>query len=542
MHKNSVIVGIALAFIVGWISQVDAQVKRQPYLQMVAPTSVVVRWDTDSSLAGTVYYGSSATSLPNSASEAIARTKHEVLLNGLSPAQRYYYSVTGPSGGSDSQYVITAPTPGSAPPTRIWVISDFGQSNSASDNTRRLQTIDVWKKFNNNDLRADLILSLGDQSELDTDAQLQDNYFNQLQGVLKVTPLYTIAGNHEDTDGEVSYKAAFTIPANGEAGGYPSGTEDYYSFTWGNIHIVALTVENNVSIGGAQSAWLQNDLAQNKSDWLIAFMHRPMHSAGYHPTDASSTALAQKQNWLPLLEAAGVDLILAGHNHVYERSYLVDNLIGKSTDITDANKIDTTLGRSDMGGAYHKVAGKPHDGTILLNCAAGGTSNKASYLPVPLSFTPVVFPGDTYEGSLVIDVQGRDRLDVHFLCDVLNVTQWSNIWDWFTIEKSGGNSVEHPVVGVPETFSVQNYPNPFNPVTIIKYTVGGIRDQGSGVSSVKLVVYDLLGREVMVLVNEKKAPGSYELPFNASGLASGVYICRLQCGSAATSTKLVLVR
>jgi hypothetical protein len=87
----------------------------------------------------------------------------------------------------------------------------------------------------------------------------------------------------------------------------------------------------------------------------------------------------------------------------------------------------------------------------------------------------------------------------------------------------------------------QNFPNPFNPLTIIKYTVGGVRDQGPGVReagtrdqgsgvSVKLVVYDLLGREVAVLVNERKLPGIYEVTFDGSGLPSGVYFYRMQSG------------
>ncbi len=76
----------------------------------------------------------------------------------------------------------------------------------------------------------------------------------------------------------------------------------------------------------------------------------------------------------------------------------------------------------------------------------------------------------------------------------------------------------------------QNYPNPFNPTTRIKYTVGGIRAQGPGVSDVKITVYDLLGREVAVLVNEKKAPGLYEVPFDGGRLASGMYIYRLSAG------------
>jgi hypothetical protein len=88
----------------------------------------------------------------------------------------------------------------------------------------------------------------------------------------------------------------------------------------------------------------------------------------------------------------------------------------------------------------------------------------------------------------------------------------------------------------------QNYPNPFNPRTVIEYTVGGARGQGSGVSNVKLVIYDLLGREVAVLVDERKEPGSYEVQFDAKGLASGVYLYRLTAGSFVQTRKMLLVQ
>jgi photosystem II stability/assembly factor-like uncharacterized protein len=112
---------------------------------------------------------------------------------------------------------------------------------------------------------------------------------------------------------------------------------------------------------------------------------------------------------------------------------------------------------------------------------------------------------------------------------------------------SGGIAENKPPVG----FSLnQNYPNPFNPLTIVKYTVGGNRDcqpasglaGGRGVSDVSLIVYDVLGRTVAALVNEKKAPGNYEARFDGSGLASGVYIYRLSAGSFVQSRRMMLVK
>jgi hypothetical protein len=97
--------------------------------------------------------------------------------------------------------------------------------------------------------------------------------------------------------------------------------------------------------------------------------------------------------------------------------------------------------------------------------------------------------------------------------------------------------------GTPTLFQLeQNYPNPFNPLTVIQYTVGGNRGWGLGVSDVSLVVYDVLGRQVATLVNEVKAPGTYEVRFDGSGLTSGAYFYRLTAGSFVETKKLILMK
>lgn len=89
----------------------------------------------------------------------------------------------------------------------------------------------------------------------------------------------------------------------------------------------------------------------------------------------------------------------------------------------------------------------------------------------------------------------------------------------------------------------QNFPNPFNPSTIIKYQIphpsaGGVKSEKA---NVKLVVYDILGRVVTTLVNEKQKPGSYEIDFDGSELTSGIYLYRLRAGDPASSTGQVFV-
>jgi hypothetical protein len=90
----------------------------------------------------------------------------------------------------------------------------------------------------------------------------------------------------------------------------------------------------------------------------------------------------------------------------------------------------------------------------------------------------------------------------------------------------------------------QNYPNPFNASTLIWYTIpggGGSRNYEEG-RKTTLIVYDILGREVQTLVNETKQPGRYQATFNATNLASGVYLYRLQAESFVETRKLCLIR
>ena len=106
-------------------------------------------------------------------------------------------------------------------------------------------------------------------------------------------------------------------------------------------------------------------------------------------------------------------------------------------------------------------------------------------------------------------------------------------------------SVGGPGSKTPEVCALeQNYPNPFNPKTGIRYSVstGSREGQVSGGSDVKLTVFDLLGREVAVLVNEKKLAGNYQATFDGSGLASGMYIYRLRVGSFVESRTMLLIR
>ncbi len=411
-------------------SSIFGGVTRKPYLQVVTSNSVIIRWQTDIFTVGKVTYGTKIDSLTMVAiSSEQEKINHIVTIDNLKPATKYYYSVEGKKKSQYQNYFITANKVGSKDSIRIWVIADFGQTSSIY-NKRRKETVAVWRAFNNNDYHANFVLSLGDQTEDDTRFQLQHNFFNQLENVLVNTPLYTVEGNHDNHDSLKNYYKTFSHPTKGEMGGVPSYTQDYYSFDYGNVHVVVLSTEINDFSGGEQAKWLKKDLEDNQQDWLIACLHRPFHSGGHHKTNKDKIAELQRKAWLPILEDHGVDLILQGHNHDYERSYLVDNLLNITTHITEANKIDTGLGRIDMDGAYIKDKKKTHKGTIFIEVAPGGvaTDDFTHY-----EIFPVYFHSTKNEGSLVLDVEG-DRMDVKFLSTEPD-SKGNHIWDYFTIIK-----------------------------------------------------------------------------------------------------------
>lgn len=113
------------------------------------------------------------------------------------------------------------------------------------------------------------------------------------------------------------------------------------------------------------------------------------------------------------------------------------------------------------------------------------------------------------------------------------VTRW--LYNWIGAKWNPVTDVKDDNITVSKYDLGQNYPNPFNPSTVIKYSV-----EKAGMVTLK--VYDLLGREIATLVNEAKQPGSYTINFNASNLASGMYLYKIETDSYRAVKKMLLVR
>ncbi len=98
------------------------------------------------------------------------------------------------------------------------------------------------------------------------------------------------------------------------------------------------------------------------------------------------------------------------------------------------------------------------------------------------------------------------------------------------------NLINEVVIGIPDKFSLsQNYPNPFNPETNISYSIPSEQ-------FVRLIIYDLTGKEILTLINEVKPPGRYEITFNATSLSSGIYFYKIAAGSFEEVKRMTVVK
>ena len=111
-------------------------------------------------------------------------------------------------------------------------------------------------------------------------------------------------------------------------------------------------------------------------------------------------------------------------------------------------------------------------------------------------------------------------------------------WDYATIKYSEPLGIQLLSTGFPETYKLfQNYPNPFNPNTVICYTIKISLD-----SKVNLTVYNSSGKDIETLVNEQQSKGSYNVKFEGSHLASGIYFYKLSVGEFSEVKKMVLLK
>ena len=437
MKYKALLLLLPLLAMVPSVSQAQS-LTRGPYLQNGNTSATTIRWRTSTATDSVVHYGTTSGNLNLTASNATSTTEHEIRVTGLSANTTYYYSVgygaTTLASGTD-YFVLTAPT--GAKPTRIWVLGDACTGSSVQAAVR-----DAYYAYTGA-THTDLWLMLGDNAySSGTDAEYQAKMYAIYPTMMRKSVLWTTIGNHDagsaDSPTQTGpYYDNATLPKQGEAGGVASGTEAYYSYDYGNIHFICLdSTDTPRSATGAMANWLTSDLQNTTKDWNVVFFHHPPYTKGSHDSDTESNLIEMRQNFGPIFENYGVDLVLCGHSHSYERSKFIDGHYGLSSTFSDATMV-VQAGSGQGAGAYTKSALGlvPHAGAVYAVPGAsgqisGGTLNH-----------PAMYISLNVAGSMILDVNGS-TLDAKYLDSA------GAIRDSFTMTKGGGGGNVLPTVSI----------------------------------------------------------------------------------------------
>lgn len=504
---------------------------RGPYLNSGTPTSMIVQWQTSQAEIGIVKFGIDSNNLSIVRSETAATVNHQINLSGLQPNTYYFYSIgsgnTFYTPESAEFYFKTSPVSGSTQPVRIWVIGDFGNGSQA--------TIDVKNSYLNHfgDTHTDVWLWTGDNAYgSGTQTEYQSKVFEVFPEVFRNTVAWPTPGNHDYGSINISnrgpYYDIFALPENAEAGGVPSNEEAYYSFDYGNVHFLSLNSEYLPAIfsgTGVFFDWLRSDLQQNQLPWVIAYWHQPPYTKGTHDSDDSfSRSEMSRQNINPILEEFGVDLVLNGHSHGYERSFLIKDHFGKSTDFDpSAMIVNGTNGNPDEGNTYFKnlTGAQANEGTVY--CVVGCSGQKGSGND-PLNHPAMYFSTETFHGSLVIDVNNL-VLSAQF------IDTMGNVIDKFAISKEDPTSV--PSFYGATDLDLKIFPNPFEEQLSVAATF--FRE-----NRLSIEIKDLSGKSVYYKLTDAYSSGTHQFSLNPKNISAGTYLMEVKTSDNRTHFKRLI--
>ena len=277
-----------------------ATLSRGPYLQQVTTESALVVWRTSAAAACTL--SASAPGLPTLTITTASATQHVAALSGLAPATRYDYVIrsAGTLASGSNCFLQTAPLPNTGATTRFLVFGDTGTGNA----TQAAVAAQLNAETVNFGLHVGDIIYPGGEAHY-----YDPRYFTPYAPLLRHTPIWAAIGNHDEVTPS-SFNNAWYLPTNPV-----NGSERFYSFDYGDIHLVALDTTEPFST--AILNWLRTDLQSTTRRWKVVFFHHTLYSCGdYHGSSNSLVSLLT-----PIFEDYNVDLVLYGHDHHYERSY-----------------------------------------------------------------------------------------------------------------------------------------------------------------------------------------------------------------------------
>lgn len=407
-----------------------AELLRGPYLLAMGATEVTIRWRTDARVErAALHWGLGpgrfdrsqlARSLPSSTERF---TDWVVSLEGLAPETAYSYAVEADwawfaGGGRALQFETASAREGA--PLRFWFLGDSGSNRPRPGATiapfgdgavpHPIAVREGFRRYLGT-RRLDGIVLLGDNAyPLGTDRQYQAAFFNLYREELARVPLWPCVGNHDLDD---AYESIFQGAAPGDQEGAPY----YYSFDVGPVHFSVLdpwkswletTSDPADPRWQAQLTWLRRDLAETERHWRIVVNHFPVYCDGNYDSDTNGPLRSLRGDLVPIFDEFGVDLAIAGHDHTYQRSYLIRGHTGTRNEFDPAiHLVSSTDGRVRP---ITKSTGENGGTVYVVSGTAGGTRRSGRFshpVFVPLDGGLGSGRGVAIAGSFVLEVEGQ---------------------------------------------------------------------------------------------------------------------------------------
>ncbi|MEZ4513082.1 MAG: Calx-beta domain-containing protein [Chloroflexota bacterium] len=378
---------------------------REPYVQIVKPTSLYIVWTTKESGTSEVHYGISDYGLTAVATNTYVTTPdkspydkyyvHEAFLSGLTPDTLYQYKIFTDSNDLTPAGSITfrSGKPSSVTSFRFAALGDSGAGGSGQIGVaNRLEQI-----------QPDLVVHTGDVVYDASYKLLEERFFQIYDDLIQSVWVATLPGNHDTAyNGGQSYVDVFINPTNGASD--PIENESYYSFDYANAHFTVITSEWPYKKGTYQYNWLQNDLANSNAPWKFVMFHLPFYYTDQR--QAFKTNGTATSDLVPLFEQYGVDVVLSGDVHLYERMVPIKG--GKATSTDDGGILYVVTGG---GGTGLSPAGNPPWNALTANKAAIFHNVMFDINDCQLSFSAIKGGTDSFDDSDIFDTFSINHCD-----------------------------------------------------------------------------------------------------------------------------------
>ncbi len=436
IHQNA-LTSSDITFDMELIGTPNPVVTRGPYLQMGTTDGVTIRWRTNIPTDSKVSWGTSFGIYTGVVSHPALTTEHSLRISTLLPDTKYYYTVGSTAitmQSAVSNNFTTLPPENTNRKMRFIGLGDCGNNSANQLNVRNSLLNYLGSNL------VDGLLLFGDNAyTTGTDAEYQSNFFDIYKdSFLKNCKLYPAPGNHDYGNSAsntgsrtMPYHLNFTVPQAGEIGGVPSGVTNYYSYNIGNVHFISLdsygkddaNTTKMYDMNGAQATWLLADLATNTQKWTVVYFHHPPYTKTSHDSDTEQDLVAVREKFIRVLEQNGVDLVLCGHAHGYERSFLLkgfyktfasplnDSDFNPALHTATGNLQNATYDGSANSCAFTYNSGKYNHGTVYaVSGSAGQVGGAAPGYPQNCMY----YSNNTNGGAFYLEVEDN-RLDAKFI-------------------------------------------------------------------------------------------------------------------------------